>query len=74
MTAAVRPLLAAASARLAAAGVESSAQEARILLSFVSGVELLRLPLLTELDDDHVRRFDQLVAQRATRVPLQHLT
>ena len=57
---AVRPLLAAAAAKLAAAGVESSAQDARILLSFVSGVELVRLPLLTELDDDHVRRCDQL--------------
>jgi release factor glutamine methyltransferase len=74
LTAAVRPLLAAAAARLAAAGVESAAQDARILLSFVTGVELVRLPLLTELDDDHARRFDQLVAQRAARVPLQHLT
>ena len=53
MTAAVRPLLAAAVARLAAAGAESAAQDARILLSFVTGVELVRLPLLTELDDDH---------------------
>jgi release factor glutamine methyltransferase len=74
LTVAVRSLLAAAAARLAAAGVESPAQDARILLCFVSGVELLRLPLLTELDDDHVRRFDQLVARRAERVPLQHLT
>src|SRR5688500_19207510 len=52
-----------------AAGVESAAQDARILLSFVTGVELVRLPLLTELDDDHVRRFDQLVARRTERVP-----
>ncbi len=74
MTSAVRPLLAAAAAELAAAGVDSPAQDARILLSFVSGVELLRLPLLTELDDDHARRFRQLVARRAGRVPLQHLT
>jgi release factor glutamine methyltransferase len=74
LTVRVRPLLADAAARLAAAGVESSAQDARILLSFVSGVELIRLPLLTELDDDHVRRFRQLVARRAERVPLQHLT
>jgi release factor glutamine methyltransferase len=74
VTTAVRPLLSAAAARLAAAGVESAAQDARILLSFVTGVELVRLPLLTELDDDHVRRFDQLVARRAERVPVQHLT
>ena len=74
MTTAVRPLLSAATAQLAAAGVESAAQDARILLSFVTGVELVRLPLLAELDDDHVRRFDQLIARRSERVPLQHLT
>jgi release factor glutamine methyltransferase len=74
LTTAVRPLLAAATAQLAAAGVESAAQDARILLSFVTGVELVRLPLLAELDDDHVRRFDQLIARRSERVPLQHLT
>ena len=70
----VRPLLTAAADQLRAAGVESAAQDARVLLSFVSGVEMVRLPLLTELDDDHVRRFRRLVAERAARVPLQHLT
>ncbi len=54
--------------------MESAAQDARILLSFVSGVELVRLPLLAELDDDHARRFSGLVDRRAERVPLQHLT
>ena len=70
----VRPLLVAAADRLRAAGIDSAAQDARVLLAFVSGVELVRLPLLSELDDDHVRRFDRLVAERAARVPLQHLT
>lgn len=70
----VRPLLTAAAARLREAGIESAAQDARILLSFVSGIELVRLPLLTELDDDHVRRFEKLISQRADRVPVQHLT
>jgi len=70
----VRPLLAAAAARLRDAGVESAAQDARILLSFVSGVELVRLPLLTDIDDDHARRFEKLINQRADRVPVQHLT
>lgn len=74
MSVPVRPLLTAAAARLAAAGIESAAQDARILLSFVAGVELVRLPLLTDLDPDHVRRFETLVARRAERVPLQHLT
>jgi release factor glutamine methyltransferase len=71
---AVRPLLAEATDVLRQAGVESPAQDARILLSFVSGVELARLPLLDELDDDHVRRFQKLIMQRADRVPVQHLT
>ncbi len=70
----VRPLLAAAAAQLREAGVESAAQDARILLSFVSGVELVRLPLLTDIDDDHARRFEKLIKQRADRVPVQHLT
>ncbi len=74
MTQPVRPLLTAATARLTAAGVESAAQDARLLLAFVAGIELVRLPLLTELDDDHVRRFEGLVARRAERRPLQHLT
>jgi release factor glutamine methyltransferase len=56
------------------AGVPSPAQDARILLSFVSGVELAQLPLLNELDDDHVRRFQKLIMERAERVPVQHLT
>jgi release factor glutamine methyltransferase len=70
----VRPLLTAAAARLRDAGIESAAQDARILLSFVSGIELVRLPLLVELDDDHARRFEKLISQRADRVPVQHLT
>ena len=74
MTTPVRPLLAAATAQLSTAGVESAAQDARVLLAFVSGVELVRLPLLDQLDDDHVRRFRRLVDRRAERVPLQHLT
>lgn len=74
MSQAVRPLLTEATDRLREAGVESPAQDARILLSFVSGVELARLPLVDELDDDHVRRFRKLIMQRAERVPVQHLT
>jgi len=70
----VRPLLTAAAARLREAGIESAAQDARILLSFVSGIELVRLPLLAELDDDHARRFEKLISQRAERIPVQHLT
>ena len=70
----VRLLLTEATGVLRQAGVPSPAQDARILLSFVSGVELARLPLLDDLDDDHVRRFRTLIGKRAERVPVQHLT
>ena len=70
----VRLLLSQATDRLRQAGVPSPAQDARVLLSFVSGVELARLPLLDELDDDHVRRFEKLIMKRAERIPVQHLT
>ncbi len=74
MSQAVRPLLAEATDQLRQAGVEAPAQDARILLAFVSGVDLAQLPLLDEIDDDHVRRFRKLIMRRAERVPVQHLT
>jgi release factor glutamine methyltransferase len=70
----VRLLLTEATDRLRQAGVPSPAQDARVLLSFVSGVEVARLPLLDELDDDHARRFRKLTGKRAERIPVQYLT
>jgi release factor glutamine methyltransferase len=70
----VRLLLTEATDRLRQAGVPSPAQDARLLLSFVSGVDVARLPLLDELDDDHARRFRNLITKRAERVPVQYLT
>jgi release factor glutamine methyltransferase len=69
-----RLLLGEATDRLRQAGIDSPAQDARILMSFVTGVELARLPLVDELDDDHARRFTALVLQRTQRIPVQHLT
>ena len=74
MSRTVRSLLASAADRLQAAGVPASAQEARILLSHAAGVELVRLPLLDEIGEAEAQRFEALVARRAARVPLQHLT
>ena len=74
MSTAVRPALNAATAQLDAAGVESGASDARILLAFVCGVEPAMIPLLDGIDVDQQRRFDALIQARAQRVPLQHLT
>ncbi len=74
MSSPVRPVLAQATATLRAAGVESPEQDARLLLAHACGIELLRLPLLDEIDDDQAARFQKLIMDRARRVPLQHLT
>ena len=69
-----RALLAAAAARLDAGGVASPEHDAAELLAHVLGTTRGRLPLLDRVDDDAVERFDALVARRAAREPLQHLT
>lgn len=70
----MRPLaraLAAATDRLAAAGVPSARTDAEELAAFVLGVPRGSLVLHGNLDGS---RFDDLVHLRASRVPLQHLT
>lgn len=75
---AIRPLLASATERLAAAGVPSAATDATLLLAHAWGLsvgELQRRQLLgAEPSADVVDRFDGLVGERAARIPLQHLT
>ena len=71
--AARRALLAAATARLAAAGVASPGHDAAELLAHVLGTTLGRLPLLESADETQVEAYDALVARRAAREPLQHL-
>ena len=71
---ATRPVLVAATATLRAAGVETPEQDARLLMAYACGIELIRLPLLDEIDDDQASRFQKLIMERARRVPLQHLT
>lgn len=67
-------LLAAATDRLACAGVPSPAADARILLMHVSGLSITGLLLATELDESVRARFDRLVESRCGGVPVQHLT
>ena len=70
-----RALLAAAVERLAASGVPSPRVDAELLLAHVTGRDrgLLRMAG-TNVSEDEAARFDELLGQRAARIPLQHLT
>jgi release factor glutamine methyltransferase len=59
---------------LSAAGVASPRVDAEILTAHVLGLPRSRLPLAPDLDPDRAGRLRDLVAARARRVPLQHLT
>jgi release factor glutamine methyltransferase len=68
-----RELLAWATAQLQEAGVASPDYDAAELLAFVCGVSRTRLGLI-DVNDALRARYDELVARRAQREPLQHLT
>jgi release factor glutamine methyltransferase len=61
-------------ARLAEAGIGSPDHDARELLAHVLGTTRPQLALVETLAEAEVARFDDLVARRAAREPLQHLT
>jgi release factor glutamine methyltransferase len=69
-----REVLAGATQRLRGAGVPSPEHDAAELLAYVLGTERSRLPLVEAVPPDAVERYDALVARRARREPLQHLT
>ncbi|MEU2664451.1 peptide chain release factor N(5)-glutamine methyltransferase [Micromonospora sp. NPDC007220] len=66
--------LARASRALADAGIASPRAEAEQLAAYVLAVPRGRLALADDLTADQLDRFDELVARRAGREPLQHLT
>ena len=71
----LRTAVAAATQRLAAAGVESPEHDARALAVHVLGFSKPSdLLMVDELDPEKAATYDELVAKRADRVPLQHLT
>jgi release factor glutamine methyltransferase len=74
MTADVRSLISQAAEQLAAADVESSTHDARVLLAHVLDIGLGELPLVDSVTADQRTAYAALVARRATREPLQHLT
>lgn len=59
---------------LRAAGVESPERDAELLLAHVLDVPLGNLVLVEQVSPEQRERYDALVARRATREPLQHLT
>ena len=69
-----RPLADEAAARLRKAGVESPEHDAEVLLAHVLGVERSRLALVDDVPARAAEEYAVLVARRAAREPLQHLT
>jgi release factor glutamine methyltransferase len=67
------PVLATATADLAAAGVSSPRADAEWLAAHVLGVHRGRLMLIDTIRASERRRFAGLIARRAQRIPLQHL-
>lgn len=65
-------LLKAATARLAAAGVEGARRGARLLLAHVVGADLARSGP-REIAPEDVRAFDALIARRAAREPISRI-
>ncbi|MCC3315562.1 peptide chain release factor N(5)-glutamine methyltransferase [Nocardia africana] len=70
----LRPAIIEAARTLAAAGVHSPQIDAEFLAAFVLEVERSRLALIPMVTPEQLGRFHKLVARRAERVPLQHLT
>ncbi|WP_086007197.1 peptide chain release factor N(5)-glutamine methyltransferase [Nocardia aobensis] len=68
------PAIIDAARTLAAAGVHSPQIDAEFLAAFVLEVERSRLALVPMVTPEQLERFLKLVARRAERVPLQHLT
>jgi release factor glutamine methyltransferase len=67
-------VLSAAVERLRAAGVASPEHDAAELLAHVLGTTRSQLPLVDEVPAEALASYDGLVARRAAREPLQHLT
>jgi release factor glutamine methyltransferase len=63
----------AAAARLAKAGVPSPEHDADVLLAHVLGVDRGGLALVQDVSGEQVVRFEELLARRERREPLQHL-
>jgi release factor glutamine methyltransferase len=67
--------MAAATARLRAAGVADPARDARLLLAHAARVDAARVTLIApeDLSPEIADRYERLIALRAIRVPVSHL-
>ena len=67
--------MAAATAKLRAAGVQDPARDARVLLAHAARIEASRVTLIApeELAPEIAERYEQLISLRAVRVPVSHL-
>ncbi|NUS73306.1 MAG: peptide chain release factor N(5)-glutamine methyltransferase [Corynebacteriales bacterium] len=70
----VRRAVAIAGAQLSEAGVPSARVDAELLASFALQVPRAQLGLVSGFTDEQADRFEELIAERVNRVPLQHLT
>ncbi|WP_144206192.1 peptide chain release factor N(5)-glutamine methyltransferase [Mycobacterium tilburgii] len=71
---ALRRAIDSAATVLAEAGIDSARFDAEELAAYVAGAERGRLTLIESIDDDFLVRYQDAVAARSRRVPLQHLT
>ncbi|CRZ18018.1 peptide chain release factor N(5)-glutamine methyltransferase [Mycolicibacterium neworleansense] len=69
----LRQAIEAATARLAAAGVASPRIDAELLAAHIVGVDRSRLMFVDEPGGRFEQDYDELVAARSRRIPLQHL-
>lgn len=74
MTAPLREAINRAAGMLAAAGIDSARTDAELLAAHAAGTDRGRLALAEPVDPGFFDRFDDAVATRARRVPLQHIT
>jgi release factor glutamine methyltransferase len=74
MTHDVKAAISKAASLLTEAKVSSPQVDAELLLAHVIGVERTQLIAINQISEEQLSDFEDLVARRANRVPLQHLT
>jgi release factor glutamine methyltransferase len=70
----LRAAIAVAADILAQAGIDTARTDAELLAAHAAGTERGRLTLLERTTPEFLERFQEAVAERAKRVPLQHIT
>ena len=74
MTHDIKATISNATSLLTEAKVSSPQVDAELLLAHVLGVERTQLITISQISDEQFSDFNDLIARRANRVPLQHLT